>query len=117
MDGNKIFNADLIIALDHIYRPCKLIMSKYKQEIESQEYAACSFHIGNRHIKFRAAKITPTTTGQFVFPKSVLHEKSLVSKEGHGGKQAMRVYPPWDVTENKQAQKTQAWQLLYFFEI
>lgn len=55
--------------------------------------------------------------GQFVFPKSVLWEKDIVSKEAVGGKRAMRVYPPWDKTDNRQAQKTQAWQLLYFFEI
>ena len=55
--------------------------------------------------------------GQFVFPRSVLCEKDFISKEGEGGKRAMRVYPPWDITENQQAKKTQAWQLLYFFEM
>ncbi|OQA36315.1 MAG: MepB protein [Candidatus Dependentiae bacterium ADurb.Bin331] len=29
----------------------------------------------------------------------------------------MRVYPPWDIPESQQAKKTQAWQLIYFFEI
>lgn len=55
--------------------------------------------------------------GQFVFPKDVLNEKGFVSKDGIGGKRAMRVYPPWDATESAQAQKTQAWQIKYFFEI
>ncbi len=55
--------------------------------------------------------------GQFVFPKTVLFEKGIVSKDGSGGKRAMRIYPPWDITENRQAKKTQAWQLMYFFEI
>lgn len=55
--------------------------------------------------------------GQFVFPISVLYEKGVVSKNGKGGKRAMRVYPSWDLTENRQAKKTQAWQVLYFFEI
>ncbi|NNM43264.1 MAG: MepB family protein [Chlamydiae bacterium] len=55
--------------------------------------------------------------GQFVFPKEVLCEKDIVSKEGNGGKRAMRVYPPWDIPDNRQAEKTQKWQLLYFFEI
>lgn len=55
--------------------------------------------------------------GQFVFPKVVLCEKGIVSKEGRGGKRAMRIYPPWDITDNQQAKETQAWQLLYFFEI
>ena len=54
--------------------------------------------------------------GQFVFPKSVLIEKGIVSDKKEG-KRAIRVYPPWDKTENKQAQKTQKWQLTYFLEI
>lgn len=55
--------------------------------------------------------------GQFVFPKLVLYEKGIVSKDGKGGKRAIRVYPPWDICDNKQAIKTQKWQLPYFFEI
>lgn len=55
--------------------------------------------------------------GQFVFPKDVLYHKGFVSKDGKGGKRAMRVYPPWDVPDNRQAQKTQSWQLHYFVEI
>jgi hypothetical protein len=27
------------------------------------------------------------------------------------------VYPPWDIVVNRQAQKTQKWQLEYFLEI
>lgn len=30
---------------------------------------------------------------------------------------AMRVYPPWDKAINRQAQKTQKWQIDYFLEI
>ena len=55
--------------------------------------------------------------GQFVFPKDVLQAKGIISKDGKGGKRAMRVYPLWDVTDNSQAKKTQAWQLNYFVEI
>ncbi len=55
--------------------------------------------------------------GQFVFSKSVLCEKGIVSKNGKGGKRAIRVYPPWDKADNKQAMNAQKWQLLYFFEI
>ena len=55
--------------------------------------------------------------GQFIFPKDVLWQKGFVSKDGKGGKRAMRVYPPWDITDSPQARKTQAWQLLYFVEI
>ena len=55
--------------------------------------------------------------GQFVFPKTVLYQKGVISKDCIGGKRAMRVYPPWDKVDNQQAEKTQHWQLLYFFEI
>lgn len=55
--------------------------------------------------------------GQFIFPKAVLLEKGIFSTETKEGKRATRVYPPWDETDNKQAQKTQKWQLEYYFEI
>lgn len=55
--------------------------------------------------------------GQFVFPKTLLHEKGVISKGGIAGKRAIRVYPPWDVADNNQAIKTQKWQLPYFLEI
>lgn len=55
--------------------------------------------------------------GQFVFPKSVLCDKHIVSNKGKGGKRAIRVYPPWDKPTSPQAQKTQAWQLKYFLDI
>jgi hypothetical protein len=54
--------------------------------------------------------------GQFVFPKAVLCEKGIISCNGKEGKRAMRVYPPWDKTDNSQANKTQTWQLQYFIE-
>ena len=55
--------------------------------------------------------------GQFVFPKSILCDKHIVSNKGKGGKRAIRVYPPWDKPTSPQAQKTQAWQLKYFLDI
>lgn len=55
--------------------------------------------------------------GQFVFPKSVLCQQGILTTDLKEGKRAIRVYPPWDITTNKQAQKTQKWQLDYFLEI
>ncbi len=55
--------------------------------------------------------------GQFIFPKSVLLEKGIISDHNKEGKRGMRVYPPWDKVANKQAEKTQKWQLDYFLEI
>ncbi len=53
--------------------------------------------------------------GQFVFPKAVLAEKGIISQNGKDGKRGIRVYPPWDKATNKQAEKTQNWQIKYFF--
>ncbi|TDR19627.1 MepB family protein [Flavobacterium cheniae] len=55
--------------------------------------------------------------GQFIFPKSVLIAKGIVSQNDNGGKRGIRVYAPWDKPENKQAIKTQDWQANYFIEI
>lgn len=55
--------------------------------------------------------------GQFIFPKAVLLQKGIFSTAAKEGKRATRVYPPWDETTSKQAQKTQQWQLDYFLSI
>lgn len=53
--------------------------------------------------------------GHFIFPKKILLEKGVFSTQNKEGIRATRVYPPWDETTSKQAQKTQKWQLDYFF--
>jgi hypothetical protein len=55
--------------------------------------------------------------GFFIFPKSLLIEKDIFSNRGIGGKRGIRIYPSWDKTLSKQAQKTQSWQLKYFLNI
>lgn len=55
--------------------------------------------------------------GQFIFPKSTLLDKGIISGPTQAGKRGMRVYPPWDKVTNKQAEKTQKWQTAYFLEI
>jgi hypothetical protein len=55
--------------------------------------------------------------GQFIFPKSILHQKGILSDDNKEGKRAVRVYPPWDRTTSVQAQKTQKWQLDYFLDL
>jgi hypothetical protein len=55
--------------------------------------------------------------GLFIFPKSIAIEKGIVTNGNKEGKRAIRVYPPWDVTTSKQAQKTRKWQLDYFLKI
>jgi hypothetical protein len=59
--------------------------------------------------------------GQFVFPKAVLAAQGVVASGDltgrHAGKRALRVYPPWDTTTSRQAQRTQTWQLKYFVDL
>lgn len=60
---------------------------------------------------------TKSHFGQFVFPKDILITQGIFSTEIKEGKRAFRVYPSWEKTTSKQAQKTQEWQLDYFVEI
>jgi hypothetical protein len=55
--------------------------------------------------------------GYFVFDKTILAEKVIISISGSGGKRAIRVYPPWDIADNKQAISIQNWQIQYFHKI
>lgn len=55
--------------------------------------------------------------GQFIFPKSLLINKGIISHNGKSGKRGIRVYPPWTLTSNKQATITQQWQTKYFLLI
>jgi len=55
--------------------------------------------------------------GVFIFPKTVLHSFKILSDTMMDGKRGFRVYPIWDIAANKQAQKTQDWQLKYFINI
>jgi hypothetical protein len=43
-----------------------------------------------------------------------LIEKGIITHLDKEGKRGFRIYPPWDVTTNKQAQKNQIWQSNYF---
>ena len=54
--------------------------------------------------------------GQFIFPKELLAKNKIITHNGSDGKRGIRVYPPWDITSSKQAEKTQTWQLNYFIQ-
>jgi hypothetical protein len=55
--------------------------------------------------------------GPFIFPKSVLLHQGIINGNLKEGKRGIRVYPPWAMATNKQAEKTQLWQLTYFLDI
>lgn len=52
--------------------------------------------------------------GFFLFPKSELMKRQILTTNSKEGKRGFRVYPNWTKTENKQAEKTQIWQTQYF---
>lgn len=54
------------------------------------------------------------TFGQFIFPKSILADRGILSQNGKEGKRGIRVYPPWVRTTSNQAAKTQAGKLNFF---
>jgi hypothetical protein len=56
-------------------------------------------------------------SGQFIFPKAILAKHKIITKNEIEGKRGIRVYPPWDIVANKQAEKTQQWQTPYFLQI
>lgn len=58
-----------------------------------------------------------TNFGQFIFSKDILLAKGILADKNQKGKMAIRVYPPWDITLNAQAIKSQQWQLDYFLTI
>lgn len=55
-----------------------------------------------------------TQHGFFIFPRSVLLQRGVMSRAGVGGKRALRVYPPWCKPESTLAQRTQCWQCACF---
>ncbi|CCV63907.1 conserved hypothetical protein [Alteracholeplasma palmae J233] len=56
--------------------------------------------------------------GYFKIPKKDLIEKGIVKSETQKGKMGMRVYPSWNLgLLNKEASKTQKWQLEYFYNL
>ncbi len=54
--------------------------------------------------------------GQFIFPKEILFKQNIFRSSSTKGKMAIRVYSHWHKPTNKQAMKTQKWQLPYFVD-
>ena len=52
--------------------------------------------------------------GQFIFTKNVCNKYGIFSTGTEQGKRGLRIHPPWDLVDNKQAKKTQKWQSDHF---
>jgi hypothetical protein len=104
-----------------VYREAKITPTKIGQFVtiwkRSEEGPIAPFHSTDNIDYFIISTRKDNCFGHFVFPKAVLISKGIVSSNHKEGKRGIRVYPPWDITANKQAQKTQQWQLDYFIEI
>ncbi|MEQ8470304.1 MAG: MepB family protein [Marinoscillum sp.] len=55
--------------------------------------------------------------GQFVFPKSELIKRGIISTPDREGKRAFRIYPPWSAVSSRQANASQKWQTRYFIDL
>lgn len=55
--------------------------------------------------------------GIFLFSKETLIDNNIIKTDIFKGKMGFRVYSIWDVTLNKLAGKTKAWQIKNFMEI
>lgn len=55
--------------------------------------------------------------GFFLFSKEVLVQEGVFSSKKAPGKRGIRVYPSWQNSLNKQAQKTQEWQKKHFIDL
>lgn len=59
-------HTELITARKFVYDLCDYTFAELTEEKESQEYSGYTFNLNKIPTKFRAAKITPIKTGQFV---------------------------------------------------
>lgn len=55
-----------------------------------------------------------TEEGQFIFARDLLLRRSILSRDGIGGKLSFRIYPPWSRPDSKVAMQTRQWQLENF---
>lgn len=101
-----------------VYRVAKITPTKVGQFVtlwkRSPKGPIAPFEITDDIDLFIVSTRNGSHFGQFIFPKSILHQKGILSDDKKEGKRAIRVYPPWDSTTSKKAQKTQQWQLDYF---
>ncbi|WP_261512575.1 MepB family protein [Chryseobacterium paludis] len=55
-------------------------------------------------------------SGFFFFPNTILSQQSILTTPSKEGKRGFRVYPDWDIPQNKQAEKTKKWQESFFID-
>ena len=103
------------------FRVAKITPTKTGQFVtiwkRNQDGITVPFDVSDDYDFYIIATRKENNFGVFIFPKIILHQKEILSDESKDGKRGIRVYPPWDRTTNKQAQKTQIWQTKYFLNL
>lgn len=103
------------------FRKAKITPTKVGQFVtlwkRNSEGITSAYHIADQIDYAFIFTQTSLFLGVFVFPKELLRLQGIFSDEKKEGKRGFRVYPIWDKASNKQAQKTQSWQLKYFINL
>lgn len=55
-------------------------------------------------------------SGFFFFPNTTLIQQHILTTPLKEGKRGFRLYPDWDIPQNKQAEKTKRWQEKFFID-
>ena len=104
-----------------LFRKAKITPTKTGQFVtlwkRNEEGITTPFEINDDFDYFIIVTKTATNFGVFIFPEIILQEHQILSDQSKVGKRGIRVYPSWDETTNKQAQKTQIWQTKYFLDL
>lgn len=104
-----------------IFRVAKITPMKTGQFVSiwkrNEQGITAPFNVNDDFDFLMIATKTSTQFGVFIFQKKVLYEQRILSDETNDGKRGIRVYPTWDETTSKQAQKTQLWQTDYFLDL
>lgn len=104
-----------------IFRVAKITPTKVGQFVtiwkRNENGITEPFNVSDNFNSYIIVTRTEKNFGLFIFPKAVLREQKVISDGISEGKRGTRVYPPWDITTNKQAQQTQRWQTNYFIHL
>jgi len=122
-DQNSEYEGLLLIINKHVYRSrlAKLTPKKkgyfvafWEKDTEGINQA---YSYENSPEKLIVSVIDNERRGQFIFPKKVLLKYGILKSPKQKGKMALRVYPSWVTELNKNATRTQSWQLEYFIDL
>lgn len=95
------------------YRKGKVTPKKIGQFValwkRSTEEKTEPYHIDDNFDFYLVETEHEHNRGCFMFPKTILSDKQILSVEGKEGKRGFRVYPIWDFPESKQAISTKTW--------